>query len=142
GQYQQGGSLIRAAAGYERMPVFVKAGSILPVGPELQYTAEKKADTIHLRVYEGANGSFSLYEDEGLNYNYEKGLFANISFVYDDQSRSLRIGGREGEFPGMLQTRTFIVQYLRKGRASNTGLLSGAGKVVKYNGSPQVVRLN
>ena len=78
GKYVEVGDTIIAQAEYERMPVFVKAGSILPTGPELQYTDEKPADEITLHVYTGADGSFSLYEDEGTNYNYEKGAFSII----------------------------------------------------------------
>jgi len=84
GAYTKGGQSINTEAAYERIPVFVKEGSILPLGPEVQFTGEKKADTITLYVYGGRDASFTLYEDEGINYNYERGLYANIELTYSD----------------------------------------------------------
>ena len=91
GKYYAGGQKIIADAPYERMPVFVKAGSIIPFGPELQYTSEKPADTITLYVYTGADASFNLYEDEGTNYNYEKGAFSVIPIKYNEAIKTLRL---------------------------------------------------
>jgi alpha-D-xyloside xylohydrolase len=119
GTYERGGQHITADAPYERMPVYVREGSIVPFGPELQYTSEKPADTITLFVYTGANGSFDLYEDEGLNYNYEKGLYSTINFRYNEQNKTLTIGSRKGSFPGMLQKRTFRVVWLSPSQAKS-----------------------
>ena len=96
-------------APYSRMPLYVRAGSIIPFGPEIQWSDEKPADDILLAVYAGADASFSLYEDENVNYNYEKGLYAKIPLKWDDASRTLTIGDREGSFPGMLKERTFRI---------------------------------
>jgi alpha-D-xyloside xylohydrolase len=94
---------------YERIPVFVREGSIIPFGPAIQYTDERPADLINLYVYAGADGQFLLYEDEGDNYNYERGESLTIDIRYDDSSRTLTIGDRKGEYPGMLSERKFTV---------------------------------
>ena len=104
-----GGVSARVSAPYERIPLYVKAGSIIPVGPQMQWSDEKPADDITIYVYKGADGKFTLYEDEGVNYNYEKGLYSMIDFIYDDDSSTLVIGTRQGGFPGMIGERTFRV---------------------------------
>ena len=109
------------------------AGSILPVGPVKQYASEKKADDIEILVYAGKDGKFSLYEDEGVNYNYEKGYYSTITFDYNDAEGSLIIGKREGEFTGLLYNRVFRVKLIGK---NGTDV-----KVVHYNGSKTVVKL-
>jgi alpha-D-xyloside xylohydrolase len=105
----QGGRTITAPAPYDQIPIFVRAGSILPVGPPLQYTSEKPADPLTLVVYPGLSGSFNLYEDDGKSYGYEKGLCSTIPFAWDDIKQTLTIGKRVGAFPVMLQSRTFRV---------------------------------
>jgi alpha-D-xyloside xylohydrolase len=112
GQWYRGGQKIVADATYERMPVFVKAGSILPFGPELQYSSEKPADTIMLNIYTGADASFNLYEDEGTNYNYEKGAYTVIPIKYTEAAKTITVGDRKGAFDGMLQTRTFRINLI------------------------------
>ena len=115
------------------MPLFVRAGSIIPAGPEIQWTDQRPADVIDLYVYEGANGSFALYEDENVNYNYEKGMYSTIEFTYDDILRTLTISERKGEFPGMLKERVFnVIPVWKKGRSRPVE--------VKYDG--QQVRVN
>ncbi|MGN6211066.1 TIM-barrel domain-containing protein [Parafilimonas sp.] len=114
GKFYAGGKKINADAPYERMPVFVKAGSFIPVGPELQYTAEKPADTITLNVYTGADASFNLYEDEGTNYNYEKGAFSIIPINYNEATKTITIDKRKGRFDGMLAARTFRIRWISK----------------------------
>jgi alpha-D-xyloside xylohydrolase len=116
GKYIQGGQTITADAPYEKIPVFVKEGAIIPFGPELQYTGEKAADPITLYVYTGSNASFSLYEDEDTTYNYEKGAWSAIPFHYEESTGILTIGKREGAFPGMLKERTFRVVWVTKDR--------------------------
>ena len=98
-------------------------------GEDIQYTDEKPADHIRLYVYQGADGEFTLYEDEGVNYNYEKGMYAMIPMEYDDETRTLTIGERKGSFPGMLEERTFTVD------------INAKGIEVKYTGSAQTVKL-
>lgn len=141
GKYEKGGRTINASARYERMPVYVPEGAIIPFGPELQYTSEKKADTIQLYVYQGRDGKFTLYEDEGVNYNYEKGMFANIGFEYNDARQVLTIQDREGEFPGMLKQRVFIIKYVTKNSARTLDLESRNGILVRYDGTKQVIAL-
>ena len=104
-----GGAVRQVDAPYGRMPLYVRAGSIVPVGPDMQWSDEKPADVIDVYVYKGADGSFTLYEDEAVNYNYEKGLYAEITFVYDENEGRLTIGERKGEFSGMLENRVFNV---------------------------------
>lgn len=134
GNFAEGGQYLAADAPYERMPVLVKAGSILPFGPELQYTAEKPAEKMTLFVYTGADGAFNLYEDEGTNYEYEKGAFAFIPITYNDAAHTLTIGARKGAFRGMLQQRQFTVVFVTK--ESKTGLdqPQPTGKTVVYTG--------
>ncbi len=141
GKYTAGGQTIEATATYERMPVFVKAGAIIPYGPALQYTDEKKADTITLYVYAGKDGSFKLYEDEGLNYNYEKGQFSTIQLSYNDARKSITIADRAGQFNGMLTKRFFKIKYVTKNTPADLNFESKAGKLVVYNGKEQTVGL-
>ena len=127
GEFQEGGVMKTVAAPYERMPLYVRAGAIVPVGPDMQWSDEKPAEVIDLYVYKGADGEFTLYEDENVNYNYEKGAYAMIDFAYDDASGVLTVGKRSGEFPGMLEERVFNVIPISK---------NGKGKAVKvlYSG--------
>ncbi len=109
GKPMQGGQKATVAAPYEKMPLYVRSGSIVPMGPDMQWSGEKPADDITLYVYAGDNGEFTLYEDEDLNYNYEKGAYATIPMKWDDAAGTITIGDRNGEFPGMLQSRKFNV---------------------------------
>ena len=140
GELQKGGIRKNVDAPYERIPLFVRAGSIIPFGPEIQYTDEKKADSIKLYVYQGANASFTLYEDEGTNYNYEKNRYALIPMTYDEASHQLIIGERKGEFDGMLQERTFEIIPVSKNnpQAFND---KAKGITITYNGSLQKIQL-
>ena len=94
-----------------------------------------------MQVFQGADGAFTLYEDEGVNYNYEKGLFANIPLTYNDRDQTLEIGERKGEFPGMLVNRVFIVRYIRKGKPVPPDPSVSSGTRIKYNGARQLIRL-
>ena len=116
------------------MPLFVKAGSIVPVGPAIQYTNEKPDAPITLYVYRGANGAFDLYEDDGLSYNYEKGAFTRIPVRYDDAAQSLVIGDRAGSFPGMVEKRTFNVRWIEPGESNAGELDSPPDASVEYTG--------
>ncbi len=135
-----GGQLLNVAAPYERIPLYARSGSIIPFGPAMQWSAEKPADLIDLYVYEGENGEFTLYEDEGLNYNYEKGQYAMIPFKWDNAASTLTIGDREGEFPGMLSSRRFnIVKVSPDNRVGYSR--SNKGIEVTYDGKAQTVKL-
>lgn len=123
-----GGQTLTIPTHLNTIPLYVKAGSILPIGPDVQYTTEKKWDNLEVRVYAGANGTFTLYEDEGDNYNYEKGAYSTIKFSWNDKSGKLTIGAREGKFPGMIQSRTFNVVIIKNGKASEP-------KAISYNGA-------
>jgi alpha-D-xyloside xylohydrolase len=139
--YIAGGQWLHAAAPYERMPVFIKEGSILPMGPDLQYTDQRPPDTITLYVYTGRDAEFTLYEDEGTNYNYEKGRFATIPFHYDEAAGMLTIGQRNDLFSGVLLKRTFRIE--RIGRSTQLPF-GGKGKrtvVVTYTGREKTLSL-
>ncbi len=109
GSYIPGNQRLTVNAPYERIPLYVKAGSIVPFGPSMEWSDEKPADNIRVYIYAGADAEFTLYEDDGLTYGYEKGAFSTIQFRWDDASRTLTIGDRNGEFPGMLKERRFTV---------------------------------
>ena len=130
----QGGRALDAPSPIDRTPLFVRAGSVLPLGPDIQYAAEKSADPIELRIYRGANGSFTLYEDENDTYNYEKGAYATIPFSWDDVSHILTIGDRTGTFPGMLEKRTFRVVFVSENHGVGSALTENTDKTVQYSG--------
>ncbi|HZM11314.1 MAG TPA: glycoside hydrolase family 31 protein [Candidatus Limnocylindrales bacterium] len=129
-----GGETVRAAAPLETMPLYIRAGSIVPMDPELQYTSEKPADLIELRIYRGADGRFTLYEDDGESYGYERGEHATISFTWTDASQTLSIGARSGSFPGMVRERTFNIVLVGKGHGVGEAPVVSADRVVRYNG--------
>ena len=129
------------SAPYERIPVFVREGSIIPFGPEIQYTDEKSPEQIILYVYAGSNGEFQLYEDEGTNYNYEQGKYSTIDISYNDATRTLTIGQRKGQFDGMLKTRRFNIVYVTKAKPRALNLTKPMGKLVQYTGSAVKVKL-
>ena len=129
GQQYQGGRDVTMETTLDRVPMFVRAGSILPLGPEMQYVGEKAWDNLELRVYPGADATFTLYEDEGDGYNYEKGVYSTITFSWNDKQRTLTIADRQGSFPGMLAERQFIVV-----------LPDGRQQSVAYSGKEAFVR--
>lgn len=133
GEQMEGGKKVTVAAALERIPLFVPAGTILPVGEVMQHTAEKKADDIEIRVYQGKDGKFSLYEDEGTNYNYEKGAFSTIDFAYNHTDGTLSISDRKGSYDGMLTQRTFRIVAI--------GKTTAAPRIIPYNGVKTVIKL-
>ena len=141
GRHYDGGQTINAAAPYTEIPLFVREGAIIPCGPDLQYTGEKPADPIRVFVYAGHDGSFSLYEDEGVNYGYEKGSFSMIPFTYSETKKTLTIGKREGEFPGMRSTRTFEIVRIGLDNPGGLDFTAAPESVVHYDGSPKEVTL-
>ncbi len=135
----QGGRSIDAPTTIDRMPLYVRAGSILPLGPDVEYAAQKSADPIELRVYRGANGTFTLYEDENDTYDYEKGVYATIPFSWDNSSQTLTIGDRTGSFPGMLASRSFRIVFVGENHGIGGELTEKADKIVKYAGKKVTV---
>ena len=129
GKQFKGGQDVTLETSLDRVPMFVRAGSILPLGPEMQYVGEKSWDNLELRVYPGADGSFTLYEDEGDGYNYEKGVYTTIPMTWNDKQRALTIGDRQGSYPGMIQQRRFTVVFP-----------DGSSQEVSYDGKETVVR--
>lgn len=141
GELLNGGQTLDAAAPMDIMPLYVKAGSVIPMGPDMEYATEKAAKNIELRIYPGADGSFQFYEDENDNYNYEKGKFATFTLSWNDKARRLSISDTRGSFAGMLKQRTFNIVLVNGGHGSNTGITGNADKVVKYSGKAMVVNL-
>ena len=141
GKYANGGQTIVADAPYERIPVFVPAGSIIPFGPEMEWSDQKPAELINLYVYAGRDAEFTLYEDEGTNYNYEKGKYSTIDFKYNDHDKTLTICDRQGEFDGMLKNRRFNIVYITPAHSQSFVMEHPHGKMVKYNGNMKKVRL-
>ena len=130
GQQYKGGQTVTLQTSLETVPMFVRAGSIVPLGPEMQYVGEKAWDNLEMRVYPGADGTFTLYEDEGDSYNYEKGVHSTITFLWNDKSRTLTIGERKGEYPGMLKSRRFTVV-----------LPNGNSQTIDYDGQQKQIKL-
>jgi len=141
GKFIAGNQTKTVAAPYEQLPIFVPEGAIIPFGPNIQYTGEKKPELINLYVYAGKNGSFELYEDEGVNYNYEKGASAKIRFNHNDKTRTLSIENRVGSFKGMLDKRTFNIIFVSKQNAASFDLKNQKGKKVQYDGKKMIVKL-
>ena len=139
GTTMQGARAIEAATPIDRIPLYVRAGSILPLGPEKEWSTEKPEDPIELRVYPGADGNFSLYEDENDGYNYEKGVYATIPLHWDDAKRTLTIGERKGQFPGMLQTRTFRLVLVKENHGTGIMPEEKPDQVVQYAGKELAV---
>lgn len=125
-----GGKEIVCKTSIDMIPLYIKAGSIIPIGPKVQYATEKKWDNLTLKVYTGANGSFTLYEDEGDNYNYEKGAYTEIPIIWDNSSRTLIIEKRKGAYNGMLSNRQFTIV-----------LQDGTRKTVEYKGNKIELKL-
>ena len=130
GKSYRGGQTVTLQTSLDRVPMFVRAGSILPLGPEMQYTGEKPWDNLELHLYPGADGTFTLYEDEGDTYRYEQGVYATIRFDWNDQARTLTIAERQGSYPGMLSSRQFTVI-----------LPDGTTKTISYHGHPVTLTL-
>ena len=129
-----GGRMINAITPLDRVPVYVRAGSIVPLGPDEEWSTQKPEDPIELRIYPGANADFTLYEDENDGYDYEKGVYATIPLHWDDAARTLTIGERKGQFPGMLQERTFRIVFVRDNHGMGVNSADEADKVVPYSG--------
>ena len=129
-EVQEGGKNITVETTLGRIPLFVRAGSVVPVGPDVQYSGEKAWDNLTVCVYPGADGNFTLYEDEFDNYNYEKGAYTEIPMTWDDSKRTLTIGSRKGGYTGMLAKRQFVVK-----------TADGKERTVTYTGKKVHVKL-
>ena len=140
-EFIEGGQNLIVEAPYEQIPVFVREGAIIPFGPEMQWSDEKPAELINLYIYAGKDGSFQLYEDEGTNYNYEKGKYATIDITYNDATRTVSFGKRSGSFNGMLKERRFNVVLITKDAPKALNLDNPEGKMVNYNGKAISIQL-
>ena len=140
GKHIDGGQKMTVDAPYECIPLYVREGAIIPFGPDMQYSDEKKAETINLYVYEGSDASFTLYEDEGTNYNYEQGKFATIEISYKENGHLLTIGSRNGQYEGMLTNRHFNVIVVSKDKAQGFDR-SAKGKMIKYSGKQKTIKI-
>ncbi len=140
GQRYKGGQDVTFETALDRVPMFVRAGSILPLGPEMQYVGEKPWDDLEIRVYPGADGSFTLYEDEGDGYDYEKGKYTEIPFTWDDRARRLTIGPRQGSYEGMLPSRQFRIVLVTPGSHS-AAQPAPASQTITYAGEQLTVKL-
>ncbi len=134
GVIAKGPGPITASAPLDKLPLYVRAGSIVPLGPDEEWSTEKPADPIELRIYRGADGDFTLYEDENDNYDYEKGVHATIPLHWDNDRQTLTIGDRQGQFPGMLENRTFRVVFVSQNHGVGVNPADEADKVVQYSG--------
>lgn len=141
GETFAGPSLVDAKADISTMPLYVPAGSIIPLGPSIQFTGEKPADPIELRIYPGANATYELYEDEGDGYAYEHKVYATIPISWDDKSRTLTVGKRKGNFPGMLDTRHFQVVLVGPGHGADVTVTEKPDATIEYSGEKKQIRL-
>jgi alpha-D-xyloside xylohydrolase len=142
GRRMEGGSSVTADAPLDILPLYVKAGSIVPMGPYLEYATEKPADTIELRIYPGADGKFTLYEDENDNYDYEKEQFSTIGFTWIDHNHELTIDAIEGSFPGMLKSHIFNIVLVKENKATGVSPAARFDKSVVYEGKEMKIKLD
>ncbi|AJP72087.1 TIM-barrel domain-containing protein [Sphingomonas hengshuiensis] len=140
GAFAKGGQTIAAAAPRERLPLFVRAGSIVPTGPDIQWTGQDPGGAIVLHVFTGADGSFSLYEDDGLSPDYKRGAFARVPIRWDEAAGTLTIGVRQGSFAGMPATRALSVRFHTPEQAVAPDFAPNAAVAVTYDGSALTVR--
>jgi alpha-D-xyloside xylohydrolase len=142
GEYFKGSQSIRKETPIDIMPLYVKAGSIIPFGPFKQYADEIPEDPIELRIYPGEDAEFELYEDENDNYNYEKGIFAIIPINWNEKKRTLIIGERQGEFPGMLKVRTFNIVIVSLNHGIGSNICQKPDRTILYDGKEQIIEFN
>ena len=141
GERLTGGQKVKKDTPLDIIPIYVRTGSIIPFGPEVQYATEKKWDNLEIRIYEGANGSFTLYEDENDNYNYEKGVCSTIAFSWNNAKKTLTISDRKGSFPGMLTERKFNVMLVAKDKGSGAEKAEKFDKEIIYAGQKITIKL-
>jgi len=139
GKRIKGGQTIKTEAPLDKIPLFIKAGSIVPMGPIVQYSGEKSADTLEIRVYKGADAQFDLYEDEGDNYNYENGKYTIISFNWNEKAQTLSIGNKQGNYPGSLRKRIFNVVFVSESEGLGT-TENAMNKKASYSGKKIIIK--
>jgi alpha-D-xyloside xylohydrolase len=139
GEKFKGGQTISKETPIDIMPIYIRAGSIIPFGPFKQFSTEKPEDPIEIRIYPGEDAEFILYEDENDNYNYEKGIYLEIPLQWIENSRTLIFGERKGEFPGMLKERTFNVVIVSEGHGCGVEICDTIDLSIRYDGSEQGV---
>jgi alpha-D-xyloside xylohydrolase len=137
----EGGQEIERATTIDEIPLYIKSGSIIPFGPQVQYASEKKWDKLEFRIYPGADGEFTLYEDENDNYNYEKGAYSTIQLKWNDQSKTLTIGKRKGSFNGMIQNRTFNIILIDKEKGTGVTSSTNFNRTITYNGKTKSLKM-
>jgi alpha-D-xyloside xylohydrolase len=142
GEKLASGQTVQAAAPVETMPIFIRPGAIVPMGPFLQYSNEKPDDPLELRVYRGADGHFTLYEDEGNSYDYEKGQYVTIPISWHESTHRLVIGARTGNYPGMLKEHTFNIVAVSNDHGAGVDLTSKYDAVVHYSGKAVHITLH
>ncbi len=140
GEKQTGGQTVKKETPIDIIPLFVKAGSIIPFGPEVQFATEKKWDNLEIRVYEGANGEFTLYEDENDNYNYEKGAYSTIAFSWNDSKKTLTINDRQGSFAGMMAERKFSIVRVAGNKGTGMEVVEKFDKEITYEGKKITIK--
>jgi alpha-D-xyloside xylohydrolase len=140
GKRVAGGHRVDAAAPIDSMPLFVRAGGIVPMGPVVQYAAEQSGKPLEIRVYRGADGAFTLYDDEGDNYDYEKGEHSTIPLTWNDATGTLTIGPRQGKFRGMADEQTFRIVFVDEGHGNGIAETESADAIVQYTGNPATVK--
>jgi len=141
GKKFKGGQILKTAAPQDKIPLFVKAGAIIPFGKIIQSTAAMPLDTLEIRIYTGSDGQFILYEDEGDGYNYEKGVYATISFYWHDKQKTLSIAERKGAYPGMIKDRKFNIVIVSQNKGKGLSVAEEPDKVVNYDGRKLVIKL-
>jgi alpha-D-xyloside xylohydrolase len=140
GKYTAGSQKLTVEAPYGQMPLYVAAGSIVPAGALIQHTKQQQTD-LTIYVYAGRDGNFTLYEDENVNYNYEKGKYSKIDFIYDDQGQTLTVSNRRGSFEGMPESRTINVVYVTRENAQGMDTSPQKTKTTKYTGEAVTIYL-
>ncbi|HKM94545.1 MAG TPA: TIM-barrel domain-containing protein [Prolixibacteraceae bacterium] len=140
GERIKGGQTIKKESPIDIIPLYIKSGSILPFGPKVQYAEEKKWDDLEIRIYEGSDGEFTLYEDENDNYNYEKGKYSTITFKWNDAKKTLTIEDRKGSFPGILKKRKFNIVRVLKNKAVGIDPIHQFDKSIVYEGKKIIIK--
>jgi alpha-D-xyloside xylohydrolase len=141
GESVAGGQRVDVKVPLDQIPLFIRGGSILPLGPVMQYATQEPEDPIELRIYPGEDGAFTLYEDQNDGYGYEKGLCATIQFNWNDRSRTLTIRKRQGDFPGMIKNRKFLVVLVKPHHGVGLGQTSRPDQIISYTGSQLTVEV-
>ena len=141
GKKYSGGQTLSVPCSIDEIPLFVRSGSIIPMGPLIQYAAEA-ADPVEIRIYPGADGSFTLYEDENDNYDYENGIYSTIGLNWDDKNNRLIIDNSQGKFPGQLQNRIFHVVRVTEERGTGVKPVQNPDRTVQYDGKRKVIVLD